>query len=134
MRHFLLPLLALAATACASTPTDDRRASAMVAPILTSEDARDERSYARPAEARVTHTALDLNADFEAKRFSGTATLDVQAAPGAREIVLDSNGLEIRSVTDGGGRALPWAIGANDGDNVATLTIQLGGARRIRIS
>jgi aminopeptidase N len=106
----------------------------MVAPVLTTPDARDERSYARPAEARVTHTALDLNADFEAKRFTGTATLDLQTAPNAREIVLDSKGLEIRAVTDMRGRALPFALGAADADKGAPLTIQLGGAKRIRIA
>jgi leukotriene-A4 hydrolase len=133
VRHFLLPLLALAATACASTPADTGRPSAMVAPVLTTPDAQDERSYARPAEARVTHTALDLNADFEAKRFTGTATLDLQTAPDAREIVLDAKGLEIRSVTDIRGRALPFALGAADADKGAPLTVQLGGAERIRI-
>jgi aminopeptidase N len=133
VRHFLLPLLALAATACASTPSDTGRASAMVAPVLTTPDARDERSYARPAEARVTHTALDLNADFEAKRFTGTATLDLQTSPGAREIVLDSKGLEIRKVTDARGRALSFALGDSDADKGAPLTVQLSGARRIRI-
>jgi aminopeptidase N len=133
VRHFLLPLLALAATACATAPADTGRASAMVAPVLTTPDAVDERSYARPAEARVTHTALDLNADFEAKRFTGTATLDLQTAPDAREIVLDSKGLEIRKVTDLRGRALPFALGAADADKGAPLTVQLGGAKRIRI-
>jgi aminopeptidase N len=134
VRHFLLPLLALAATACASAPGDTGRPSAMVAPVLTTPDARDERSYARPAEARVTHTALDLNADFEAKRFTGTATLDLQTAPDAREIVLDSKGLEIRSVTDVRGRALPFALGVSDADKGAPLTVQLNGAKRIRIA
>ena len=55
-----------------------------VAPILTGEEARDTRSFARPEVARVTHVALDLDADFEARRMAGTATLDIQAAPGAR--------------------------------------------------
>jgi aminopeptidase N len=124
----------LAATACAATPAAETRKGAMVAPVLTTADARDERSYARPAEARVTHTALDLDADFEAKRFTGTATLDLQSAPGAREVVLDSKGLQIRSVTDARGRALPFALGASDGDKGAPLTIQHEGAKRIRIA
>jgi aminopeptidase N len=106
----------------------------MVAPVLTSADAVDALTYARPAEARVTHVSLDLDADFEAKRLGGTATLDIQSAPGAREIVLDSRGLEIRSVTDGRGRALPFAIGAADRAKGAPLTIQHGGAKRIRLS
>ena len=51
---------------------------------------RDIHSYARPWEARVTHVALDLTADFNAKTIGGSATLDVQRAPGAKEIVLDT--------------------------------------------
>jgi leukotriene-A4 hydrolase len=134
MRQFLLPLVALAATACAATPAADSNGRAtMVAPVLTTADARDERSYARPAEARVTHTALDLDADFEAKRFTGTATLDLQTAANAREVVLDAKGLEVRSVTDAQGRPLPFAVGASDGDKGAPLTVQLNGAKRIRI-
>jgi aminopeptidase N len=132
-----LPLLALAA---ACTPAADPAApegaatsAPLVAPVLTGEDAKDASSYARPAEARVTHFALDLRADFAAKRFVGTATLDVAAARDAREIVLDSKGLEISRVTDGQGRALPFAIGANDPALGAPLTIQLQGARKIRI-
>ena len=38
---------------------------------------------------------------------AGTATLDLQAADGAQEIVLDAKGLEIASVTDGGGQCAP---------------------------
>ena len=32
----------------------------------------DIHSFARPAEARVTHVALDLQADFTARTLSGT--------------------------------------------------------------
>jgi leukotriene-A4 hydrolase len=120
----LLSFLLLAAPAAAAP---------LVAPILTGPDGVDRSSYARPAEARVTHVALDLAADFTAKRMRGSATLDVAAAPGAREIVLDSRGLDIRSVTDGRGRALPWTLGKADAERGAPLTVQLDGARRIRI-
>ena len=48
-----------------------------VAPILDTPEAMDVHSYARPLEARVTHVALDLDADFAAKRIGGTATLDI---------------------------------------------------------
>lgn len=106
----------------------------MVAPVLTGADALDTQTYARPEIARVTHVALDLTADFQAKRLGGTATLDVMAAPGAREIVLDSKGLEIAGVTDDRGRELPYTEGDADADTGAPLTITLSGARRIRIS
>ena len=80
----------------------------MVSPILTSPEAVDTLTYAQPQVARVTHVALDLALDFDSKRVGGTAELTVLAAPGAQEIVLDSNGLEIEQVTDGSGRALAY--------------------------
>jgi aminopeptidase N len=106
---------------------------AAIAPLLDAPDAADAHSYARPREARVTHVALDLATDFAAKRIGGTATLDIVAAPGAREIVLDSKGLEIEAVSDDAGRTLPHRLGPADPILGAPLTIELGGATRIRI-
>jgi aminopeptidase N len=106
----------------------------MVAPILTTPEARDVHSFARPEIARVTHVALDLDADFEARRMSGTATLDIDAGEGAEEIVLDSKGLEIQSVADGQGRALQWQLGQGDEARGQPLTINFGPhSRRIVI-
>lgn len=137
----LTAILCLAAAACAPAATDNqsaqmenRQEARMVAPILTGGDARDPHSYARPEIARVTHVALDLGLDFEGKRVAGTATLDVQAADGAPEIVLDSKGLEIEAVTNAdGGAALQYQIGAADPAKGAPVTIQLGGARKLAI-
>jgi aminopeptidase N len=106
----------------------------MVAPVLTGADARDPFSYARPQEARVTHVALDLTADFAAKRLGGTATLDLQAAPNAKEIVLDSKGLEVASVTNAEGQQLQFAVGQADAERGAPLTVQLNGAKQVRIA
>jgi leukotriene-A4 hydrolase len=140
----LRPLLfaALALLAACSPAADQRQpgkekagaAEPQVAPILDTPEAKDSYSYARPLEARVTHVALDLRADFEAKRMSGTATLDVQAKPDAKEIVLDSKGLEVSAVTGTDGKPLPWAIGASDPERGAPLTVQLNGQRQIRIA
>lgn len=74
----------------------------------------DPHSWARPAEARVTHVDLDLAADFAAKTLTGTATLDVAGRPGATEVVLDAKMLDIKSVTDAEGRPLDWSLGAAD--------------------
>ncbi|MEA3029143.1 MAG: leukotriene-A4 hydrolase [Sphingomonadales bacterium] len=104
-----------------------------VAPILTTPEAHDASSFARPEIARVTHVALDLDADFAARRMAGTATLDIQAAPGANEIVLDSKGLEIEAVADAAGTPLRWALGTGDEARGRPLTIAIGAARRIAI-
>ncbi len=79
------PALVLALTAVLAACSPALQGSAapagrMVAPLLLTPDAKDNRSYAQPEVARVTHVALDLAADFQAKRLGGTATLDLDAA------------------------------------------------------
>ncbi|WP_324261141.1 M1 family metallopeptidase [Altererythrobacter sp. H2] len=105
----------------------------MVAPVLATPDAVDILTHARPHEARVTHVALDLELDFAGKAVRGTAVLDVLARPGAQELVLDSEGLQIARVTDAGGRPLVWRMGAASGEKGAPLAVTLGDARRIVI-
>ena len=128
-RPALAALAALAIAGC--TAENLPGAERTIAPILTTEQAFDEFTYARPAEARVTHVALDLDLDFEGKRVEGTATLDVQAAEGVGAIVLDSNGLIIGGITDGNGNALDYEIGESDAGNAEKgepITVQLGEA------
>jgi len=86
--RFLLPVAVLALSALSACDKAPANTPAAPAPILTTEQALDEFTHARPQEARVTHVALDLALDFAAKEVGGTATLDVLAAPGASEVVL----------------------------------------------
>jgi leukotriene-A4 hydrolase len=138
----LLPFAVLALLAACSPAADkgaenEKETAAgerQVASILDSPEARDTQSYARPLEARVTHVALDLKADFAARRIAGTATLNLQSKPDAKAIVLDSKGLEVKSVTDGDGRPLRFALGKADPNLGAPLTVEHGGASRIRIA
>jgi leukotriene-A4 hydrolase len=127
-------LLSAALAACTTMPTSER--APMVAPVLTSADARDAFTFARPEVARVSHIDLDLSLDFAAKALGGTATLDVIAAPGARELVLDTKGLTVTRVTDGAGRELPFAMGPAVEGKGAPLTIAIGpggASRRVTI-
>ncbi len=73
--------------------------------MTTSTQERDIHSYARPHEVRVTHVALDLTADFDARVLSGTATLSLQRNGSASEVVLDTKGLDIQRVAAGRHRA-----------------------------
>ncbi|MGX7952089.1 M1 family metallopeptidase [Tsuneonella sp. HG249] len=126
-------LLATAACTTAERPGLDR--PAMIAPVLTTADARDSATYARPEIARVTHLDLDIALDFAAKAVGGTATLDVMAAAGATELVLDSNGLGISRVTDAGGGELPFAIGKGVEGKGGPLIVKIGpGSERRRIT
>lgn len=108
-----------------AAPAENQQ-EAQIAPILTTPEAKDTASYARPLEARVHHVALDLNVDFEAKRIGGTATLDIDRKPDAKEIVLDDKGLEIESIADGAGQPLHWKIGAADPKLGSPLAVTLG--------
>ncbi|MDB5737996.1 MAG: aminopeptidase, partial [Sphingomonas bacterium] len=103
------------------------------APILATPEARDVLSHARPEIARVTHVDLDLVADFKTKTMSGTAALDILAAPGAHEIILDDSNLKIASIADAAGRPLKWSVGPSDPYKGAALTVWIGTARRIII-
>jgi leukotriene-A4 hydrolase len=96
-----------------------------IAPILTGADAVDPASYAKPHEARVHHVALDLAVDFDAKRVGGTATLDIDRKPDAKQIILDSKGLEIAAIADAEGKTLPFKLGAADEARGAPLAVTL---------
>lgn len=111
----------------AATPVDRPQQEDIIAPILTTADAKDVHSYARPLEARVTHLALDLTVDFASKRIGGTAALDIQRRPDARQIVLDDDGLDIEAVSDSSGQPLDFKVGADDPVLGSPLTIALRG-------
>ena len=116
------------ATPAPSTPSPN----AMDAAPATPRFVQDIHSYARPQEARVTHVELDLRADFPAQTLAGTAALDVQAEPGARELVLDTKELTVHGVADAAGQPLQYALGAPDSILGRPLTVQLpAGTRRV---
>lgn len=129
-------LLTLLFCGAAAAPVLARTAQAPVPAVLAAPEARDVHSYAQPLVARVTHVDLDLTADFAGQKMTGTATLDIAAAPDAKDVVLDSKGLVIHGVTDDRGRALPWTLGKADPILGEPLTVTLpqapgNGARRI---
>lgn len=95
----------------------------------------DPHSHARPNEVAVRHLALDLDVDFEAQRLTGTATLDlVHNAPAATMLVLDTWRLDVESVTDAEGAALPFSFGEYDDALGSALRIEVGAADRVVIT
>jgi aminopeptidase N len=87
-----LLLACLAPGVAAATVAADARTTA-TAPDFT----RDWHTHANTDEFRVRHLELDLAADFDARRLSGTAELTLdRVSPAAMRVVLDTNGLEIR--------------------------------------
>lgn len=128
MRITLIGLAGVLAAAPAAARPD------APSPILTTAEAHDALSYAKPQAARVTHIDLDLKVDFAAKTVAGSAALDILARPGAHEIVLDDNKLIITKITDAAGHRLKYSIGAYDDYKGAPLTVEIGKARRIVVT
>ena len=108
--------------AACSNPPAERAAE----PPAVQQDAVDVHSFARPAEARVTHVALDLRADMQAHELRGTATVTVQRRPGATELVLDTRDLDIERVANSSGRTLEHTLGEADPVKGRPLTVKLG--------
>ena len=85
----------------------------------------DIHSYARPGVVRVTDVALDLRVDFDHRQLKGTATLTLDLAPGAPEVVLDTRELAVTAVHTPEGQPLPFSLGAADAILGQPLTVQL---------
>ena len=135
LRTITAAFAALLLISCRSEapPVEPSDSAGQVAPILDTPDAVDAHSYAKPLEARVANVDLDLALDFEAKRVNGVAGLDIVAAPGAREVVLDTKGLQINSIVAAGGKPLKWTLGPADPQKGAPLTVTLPADGKQRI-
>ncbi|MBX7250104.1 MAG: M1 family metallopeptidase [Caulobacteraceae bacterium] len=129
----LAALLAGCSAMHLSNPFAGKGPATATTPAVPAALPQDRHSYARPEVARVTHVGVDLRVDFERRVLSGRANLDIQTAPGAGEIVLDTNGLTIRAVTVEG-RPADWSMATPDPVLGSALTVKLPqGARRIAI-
>lgn len=117
-------MAALAASACSRDAREGAPPVSSPAPPRPA-PARDIHSYADPAQARVTDVALALQANFDAKWLSGTATLTIERAPGATQVVLDTRDLDVSAVTDAAGARLPFAMGTPDRILGSALTVTL---------
>jgi len=131
--RFLAPLSLLLLASCGTPESGDPDAP-RVAPILTSEDARDDQTFAQPQIARVTHIDLDLELDFDQQMVAGSAMLDILAEPGVDTVVLDNDGYDVASITDGEGKPLEYEVGEIVDGKGAPLSITMGDAREITIA
>ena len=83
-------------------------------------------SYARPNEVATRHLQLDLSVDFTSKTLTGTATYELERhTEEANELWLDSDGLDIKRVTDSSGRPLAFRLGPNNDLLGSSLVITL---------
>lgn len=85
----------------------------------------DAHSFANLQDFRVTHAALDLNADFERKRLVGFVDLSIDRLnDAARELILDTRDLKIEAV-ELDGKQLEYRVGEAKPILGAPLAIQL---------
>ncbi|GAA0650412.1 M1 family metallopeptidase [Brevundimonas lenta] len=136
--------LTLAMGGCAAMPASGSGSISDMPPLPASatapvQYALDTHSFAQPAVAHVRHVSLDLTTDFDSKTLSGTAALDIQGAPGATEVVLDTKNLDIRGVTDASGAPLQFNLGPVDAIKGQPLTVRFpalaaGGTQRVVVA
>ncbi|QEG21796.1 M1 family metallopeptidase [Mariniblastus fucicola] len=81
-------------------------------------------SCARPDQVAIKHLHLDLKVDFEEKKLTGSAKLDLDRKSDANELRLDTNGLSITKVTSGDNE-LKWELGEHMSTLGQALTITL---------
>ena len=87
----------------------------------------DPHSHARPNEIAVRHLGLDLTVDFERRRLTGLATLELERrSPEAAVVVLDTWHLDVAAVTLGDGTHLLYELGEHDPALGRSLTIHVG--------
>ena len=88
----------------------------------------DEQSYAEPQKVKITHMALDLTMDFDARTLAGMVSYDLDwLDPKATELRLDTRDLDIEAVEAKVGEAwqpLQFALAAADKTLGSQLTIQ----------
>ncbi len=76
------------------------------------DDSYDVHSYAKPAEALVTHIDLDLSVNFDKKELAGTAALSISNKSGTNKLHLDTRDLTIEKVTlDEAGTETAFTLG-----------------------
>ncbi|HEX6198624.1 MAG TPA: M1 family metallopeptidase [Thermoanaerobaculia bacterium] len=87
----------------------------------------DPHSHSRPNEVSVRHLTLDLDVDFESRRLSGRASLDLDRHdPDATELVLDTWGLDVEGVSLDDGEPAGFELGDADPALGRALTVELG--------
>lgn len=114
----LVAALTALSVACASTHVTPRSSPLPM----------DLHSHAQPERVRVTHVALDLTIDMQAKTIGGTATLSLARSDRSAPLVLDATGLAVETVKGKDGTARRFTLGAADKNIGSALTIELAPA------
>lgn len=87
----------------------------------------DPHSFAQPEMAVVTHLQLDLNVDFETKILSGSAQWEFNKKQDAREIIFDTDFLNIEKAVDQDNASMKFSLSERDAIKGSKLSVQLNG-------
>jgi len=101
--------------ACTQTSTEIKESMKVV----------DNHTYAKPEEAVITHLEWDAVVDFDTKKITATATFTIDKAEDAKEIILDTNDLNISGVKDEEGNVLKYNLGKDQAFLGSPLTVHL---------
>lgn len=96
--YFIIALLLFTACDNPQNPSNEHsdRVKMMIA---QSKLAKDPHSYSKPNEVRVTHLNWDASVDFDKKIISATATYDLMHLSNTGQVIFDTKGLKVASVS-----------------------------------
>lgn len=109
MNWKIMILVAAVIASCSPNKSNEEVSTLTSAPEMIN----DPHSYAEPVQSLVTHLDWKANVDFETKVITAEATLSLQNAGDAAQVVLDTKALTIESVTSNG-EELDFVLGEND--------------------
>lgn len=117
MKLFRLSLLLLVIVACETKEIKEEKETPMTI--------NDPHSYSKPSISKVTHLDWEANVDFNSKIITAAATLTLENNAEAAEVILDTKGLEIKTVTDTDGKSLEYNLGNEDPNLGQALIIKI---------
>ena len=104
-------LAACALVACSDNSAPAERTDKSAEKIASMKLVKDNHSFARPNEARITHLDWTATVDFATRTISGSAVYQIEVADGATEIVFDARELTIAAVHTNLADNVPFVLG-----------------------
>lgn len=110
MKKVLFPLV-LSAVLAGCTDAPSERSEKTREKIAEMNLVRDNHSFARPNEARVTHLDWSAEVNFDQRTIQGSANYSIEQTEGARSLTLDIRELDILEVRTNDAGAVEFEIG-----------------------
>ncbi|MGF1565981.1 MAG: M1 family metallopeptidase [Flavobacteriales bacterium] len=104
-------LAACALVACSDNSAPAERTDKSAEKIASMKLVKDNHSFARPNEARITHLNWTAAVNFDQRTINGTASYQIEVADSATEIVFDARELTIHAVHTNEADNVPFVLG-----------------------